>query len=110
MHHRGRSTPPTENAIRNDADGALNTSIPFAQRAARISCYAALAVYVMGGLSILSPLLGTLVLVIDFAAFGLGILGIIGGVKRRETATVRMATLGALLSGLPLAGLAWLAL
>jgi hypothetical protein len=52
----------------------------------------------------------TLFLLMDLAAFGLGIVGIIGGVKRRATATIRIATLGVLLSGLPLALSAWLAL
>ena len=105
MNHPSRRTPPTQNTIASDADSALNTPTPFAERAARISCYLSLALYGLGMVSTLSPLLWGLFFVIDFAAFGLGILGIIGGVKRRATATIRMATLGVLLSGLLLVGL-----
>ena len=94
----------------SDADGPLNVPTPFSERAARISVYAAFAVYLLGFATTLSPLLWRLFLVIDLAAFGLGIIGIIGGVKRGATATIRRGTLGALLSGLPLALIACLAL
>lgn len=38
----------------------------------------------------------------DVAGFGLGLYGIIGGVNRRATATIRMGTYGVLLSGISL--------
>jgi len=75
----------------------------FADHAARISCYASLGLYVIGGASTLSPLLLGLFVLMESAAFVLGIVGVVGGVRQRTVATIRMGTLGALLSGLPLA-------
>jgi len=110
MNDPSQATPPTEDTIASDTGSASDVPMPFSQRAAKISCCASFTVYVLGGLSIESPLLYGLLLVAGFAAFGLGILGIIGGVRRGATATIMMATLGAVLSGLLLAPVAWFAL
>ena len=93
----------TENAVASHGDGVPIGPPSFADRAASISCCASLAVYALGAASTLSRLLWGLLLIIDLAAFGLGIYGIIGGVNRRATATIRMGTYGVLLSGIPLA-------
>lgn len=110
MNDRSPRTPATERTIGSEADGALDVPKPFSERASRISCYASLALYVLGGLTTTSPLLWAVVVLIALGAFALGIVGIIGGVKRRATATIRLGTLGVLLSGLPLGLSAWLAL
>ena len=96
---------PTENVGQSHGDGALNVPASLAHRAASISCRVSLAVYVLGAASTLSPLLWAFVLIIDFAAFGLGMVGIIGGVNRRATATIRMGACAVLRSGIPLAAL-----
>jgi hypothetical protein len=94
---------PTKNSLASNCDGPMIASTPIAHRAARISCYGSLAVYVVGAATTLSPLLWELVLIIDVAAFALGVVGIVGGINRGAIATIRMGTFGALLSGIPLA-------
>lgn len=110
MNDPSQPTPPAEDTIASDTGSASNAPTPFSELAAKISCCASFTGYVLGGMSIGSPLLYGLLLVVHFAAFGLGILGIIGGVRRGATATIMMATLGAVLSGLLLAPVAWPAL
>ena len=90
-----RQFPPTA--------GRANCPTPFDQRAATISCYAAMALYVLGVFSTVSPLLFRCFVVLNCATFTLGVVGIIGGIARRATATIWTAVVGALLSGLPLA-------
>lgn len=110
MNDATPGTAPTENANGSDASGPSNVPRPLSERAARISFYAALAVYLLGSLTAQSPVLWALFVVIDLGAFGLGIVGIIGGLNRGASATIRMATLGVLLSGIPLLLIAGFAL
>lgn len=76
-------------------------------RAAKGSCYLALILYVLGFVSTLSPQLYALFVLIDCAAFLLGGVGIIGGIKCGAPVAIRIGMLGAVFSGLPLVFIAW---
>jgi hypothetical protein len=91
-----------ETTIASDANEALTAPTFFAERAAKISCCAGLAVYIFGGALSQSPPLDMSVPVVNLTAFVLGIVGIIGGARRRSRRAIRMGALGAVLSGLPL--------
>ena len=79
----------------------------FSDRAAKISCYGAFCLYMLLGL--VGPFAGTFpvlsyfLIAGYFATFVLGIVGVFGGMERGSTGTVRMAALGAVLSGILLA-------
>jgi len=98
----------TEELIASDDDQPSNP--PFADRAAKLSCYLALALYFFGVLSTRSPLAWMLFMGMDAVALGLGVFGIIGGAVHGNRATVWMAALGLLLSGIPPVVLALVAL
>lgn len=69
-----------------------------ASRVARISCYVALAGYVFGGLSQLSPVVWSFLLAVEVTAFVLGSIGIAHGIRIGNAASVRWGLLGVLLS------------
>ena len=73
-----------------------------ANRAARISCYFALAGYILGGLSQLSPAVWSLLLAVEVTAFVLGSIGIVQGIRFGIAASIRLGLLGALLSSFAL--------
>lgn len=93
-----------ETTIASDANDALAVPTLFAERSAKISCYAGLAVYIFGGALFQSPPLDMSLPVVNLMAFVLGIVGIIGGARLRSLKTIRMGALGAALNGLPLLG------
>ena len=101
---------PPSPRIASDSGSVSIASPPFAERAAKASCIGALAVYFLGVLSTASPLLWGLLIIVAFVAFTLGVLGVIGGMKQGKNAVIRMAILGAVLSGVPLATTLYIAL
>lgn len=106
MNNLRNNTPPAKDAISSGVDCAVKKPTPLANQAAKISCYGALLAIVLSGFPRESLPLWS-VFIVGFVAFCLGIIGFISGVKRRTAATIRMATLGTLLSGILLALLAY---
>jgi len=83
---------------------------PFSHQAARFSCYTPLVPFLFSAASAISPWLLYLFCLIDSVAFVLGIVGIIGGIRRGAADTIRLAALGLLLSGFPFAVWLWFSL
>lgn len=101
MNNANRDTTPGEPMGTGGVRGKPNSQTPLSERAARFSCYAALVLFAFGRVATLTPFLGGVYLLVDGAAFGAGVLGIVGGIRHRAAGTVRTAALGVLLSGLP---------
>lgn len=79
----------------------------FINRASQISCFACLAVYMLGILSTVSPLFHELCVAILIAACVLGMCGIIGGISHGSITATILGVLGLLLASVTLALVAW---
>jgi len=103
MNDTNASTSPRADSTTSGVERKLNARRPFSHQAARFSCYASLGLYFFSIASTLSPWILGLFYFVDSAALILGFVGIIGGIRRGASDTIRLATLGLLLSGFPLA-------
>jgi hypothetical protein len=90
---------PKEDATTLDAKPRLS----LLHQAPRFSCYAPLVLFLVSSASTWSPFLLGLFYLIDSVSFVLGLVGVIGGIRRGAADIVRLAALGMLLSGFPFA-------
>lgn len=95
--------------VESSGEMAQNKLRRFVLRSAKGSCYLSLALYALGFVSALSPMLFVGCVLIELAAFMLGLVGVIGGIACKAPVAIRVGTLGVLLSGIPFAVLTVLA-
>ena len=105
--------PPSNTELGTASDGKPSNQgkVPFSLQAAKFSLYAPFIVFLISCCasrpgfeenpdlrSQIGFAIGLIVWVTTLAAFGLGIVGVIGGIKRRATGTIAIAVLGILLN------------
>ena len=93
-----------DHANNNDVDSpaleANREPKPLSQQAALYSCLGSYGVVLFAGIAPLSSLFRFICWTMVAVAFALGIVGIVGGIQRGASGTIRMAFLGTILSGI----------